>query len=79
MPETVRGRGWDEIKNILFRLLVAAALTLAAFALSSPAHGQQASGLYTSQFQSAGARKEPAITSPAEAQFPILGCGIVRG
>ena|SRR5215469_15154393 len=30
------------MKDILFRLLVAAALTLAAFALSSPAHGQQA-------------------------------------
>lgn len=30
------------MKNILFRLLVAAALTLAAFALSSPAHGQEA-------------------------------------
>lgn len=30
------------MKNILFRLLVAAALTLAAFALSPPAHGQQA-------------------------------------
>src|SRR3974390_2900026 len=30
------------MRNILFRLLVAAALTLAAFALSSPAHGQQA-------------------------------------
>ena len=30
------------MKNILFRLLVAAALTLAAFALSSSAHGQQA-------------------------------------
>ena len=30
------------MKNILFRLLVAAALTLAAFALASPAHGQQA-------------------------------------
>jgi hypothetical protein len=29
-------------KDILFRLLVAAALTLAAFALSSAAHGQQA-------------------------------------
>jgi hypothetical protein len=30
------------MKDILFRLLVAAALTLAAFALSSSAHGQQA-------------------------------------
>lgn len=30
------------MKNILFRLLVAVALTLAAFALLSPAHGQQA-------------------------------------
>jgi hypothetical protein len=32
----------DAVKNILFRLLVAAALTLAAFPLSSPAHGRQA-------------------------------------
>jgi hypothetical protein len=30
------------MKNILFRLLVAAALTLAALALSSSAHGQRA-------------------------------------
>lgn len=30
------------MKAILFRLLVAAAVTLAAFALSSSAHGQQA-------------------------------------
>ena len=30
------------MKDIFFRLLVAAALTLAAFALSSSAHGQQA-------------------------------------
>ena len=30
------------MKDILFRLLVAAALTLAAFALSSSVHGQQA-------------------------------------
>lgn len=30
------------MKEILFRLLMAAALTLAAFALSSPAHGRQA-------------------------------------
>jgi hypothetical protein len=30
------------MKDILFRLRVAAALTLAAFALSSSAHGQQA-------------------------------------
>jgi hypothetical protein len=30
------------MKDILLRLLVAAALTLAAFALSSSAHGQQA-------------------------------------
>ena len=30
------------MKNILFRLLVAAALTLAALALSSSTHGQQA-------------------------------------
>jgi hypothetical protein len=30
------------MKNILFRLLVAAALTLAAVALSPSAHGQQA-------------------------------------
>jgi hypothetical protein len=30
------------MKNILFRLLVAAALTLAALAFSSSAHGQQA-------------------------------------
>jgi hypothetical protein len=30
------------MKNILFRLMVAAALTLAAVALSSSAHGQQA-------------------------------------
>ena len=29
------------MKDILFRLLMAAALTLAAFALSSSAHGQQ--------------------------------------
>ena len=29
------------MKDIFFRLLVAAALTLAAFALSSSAHGQQ--------------------------------------
>jgi hypothetical protein len=29
------------MKDILFRLLVAAAVTLAAFALSSSAHGQQ--------------------------------------
>jgi hypothetical protein len=29
------------MKDILFRLLVAAALTLAALALSSSAHGQQ--------------------------------------
>jgi len=43
MQETLRsGMAWGEMKNILFRLLVAAALTLAAFALSSPAHGQQA-------------------------------------
>ncbi len=32
------------MKDIFFRLLVAAALTLAAFALSSSAHGQQADG-----------------------------------
>lgn len=31
----------NEMKDILFRLLVAAALTFAAFALSSSAHGQQ--------------------------------------
>jgi len=31
-----------KMKHILFRLLVAAALTLAALALSSSAHGQQA-------------------------------------
>ena len=30
------------MKDILFRLLMAAALTLAAFALSSSAHGQKA-------------------------------------
>lgn len=30
------------MKNILFRLMVAAALTLAALTLSSSAHGQQA-------------------------------------
>jgi hypothetical protein len=30
------------MKEIFFRLMVAAALTLAAFALSSSAHGQQA-------------------------------------
>jgi hypothetical protein len=30
------------MKDILFRLLVAAALTLAALALASSAHGQQA-------------------------------------
>ena len=29
------------MKDILFRLLVAAALTLAAFALSAPTQGQQ--------------------------------------
>jgi len=34
--------GAMKMKDILFRLLVAAALTLAALALSSSAHGQQA-------------------------------------
>jgi hypothetical protein len=59
-----------EMKNILFRLLVAAALTLAALALSSSAHGQQADQDATptnsgAQGKSPQAAVRPDMQSPA--------------
>jgi hypothetical protein len=46
------------MKQIFFRLLMAAALTLAAFALSAPAHGQQAD-------------QDPTPTSPSQQKKPL--------
>ena len=60
------------MKDILFRLLVAAALTLAAFALSPSAHGQQADEDPTPT-NSAPQGKAHQSSPPSETQTPPSG------
>jgi hypothetical protein len=57
------------MKDILFRLLVAAALTLAAVALSSSAHGQQADEDATPTNLSPQERAQQSLP-PSETQTP---------
>ena len=81
MRETLQnGMGWDEMKNILFRLLVAAALTLATFALWSPAHGQQADPDFTpTNSKSQGQSKDQQSPARSEAQSPASSAASSAG
>jgi len=60
------------MKEIFFRLLVAAALTLAAFALSSSAHGQQAAEDATPT-NATPARRAQQSSASSETQTPRSG------
>ena len=58
------------MKDILMRLLVAAALTLAAFALSASAHGQQADEDSTPTNPSGQQERLPQSRAPSDIQNP---------
>jgi hypothetical protein len=63
------------MKDVLFRLLVAAALTLAAFALSSSAHGQQAHEEATpTNFRPLSLHRGLQVTNATEGTLKIHPC-----